>query len=303
MKEVSQVAGISEEKVLETVKWLRSNNVPIITDQKGTISLSKEIVPLDAELIRNSVSNFDPTFANSIEVFEELDSTNQYLLSKSDSQLQHRQVCLAEFMTVGRGRRGRSWIGGAYQNIMLSIAWRFEKGQYFPGLSLAVAVVVAQFLAAETGAEFKVKWPNDVLFNDKKISGILVEVQNSVAIIGIGVNCSLKDEDIQSIEKPAATLESITSRVPDRNLLVPSLIIRLNQGLQKFSNKGFSCFRSEWMKLHAHSGMRACSDSTPQITGTIVDVDETGALRIREDSGAISLISSGEVSVRTNNSF
>ncbi len=120
--------------------------------------------------------------------FDEVDSTNNVALEMAKSGAPEGTVVVARSQTKGRGRRGRSWFADAGQNIILSAIVR-------PSMPIAryselafVAAVAAAELIEGCGLQPSVKWPNDVLIDDKKLVGILVEAANGAAVIGIGVN-------------------------------------------------------------------------------------------------------------------
>ena len=298
--EIADLANCSTALASRELEWLIVLGLPIRRKDR-TFSLNRTVSLLDPDRIQRKVRMHNPGLSENIIVLDETESTNEYLLRKLSEFKQPVTVCIAEHMSAGRGRRGRTWYGGAYQNIMLSIAWSFDDGcRYFPGLSLAVAVMVCQCLHEYADSAFQVKWPNDILWNNKKLSGILVEVQHSTAVVGIGVNCALDQEQVTSIQRPVATLDDILYKPVDRSDLAALLIIFLDKGLKSYSNSGFDAFRNQWIELHAQQNRLVRTDGSTPIVGTAIGVDHDGALRLRTATGEIHAVSSGEISILTD---
>ena len=133
-------------------------------------------------------------------LFEKTDSTNEQALLKVKQGCALPLVCLAEEQTQGRGRRGKVWLSPVAASICISLAWKFELPVNELGcLSLAMGVAVARVLKKIGLQQVGLKWPNDVLLDDKKIAGILIETsqltaKTTTAIIGIGLNYKLPDD-------------------------------------------------------------------------------------------------------------
>lgn len=296
--DLARQTGLTRAEVEASCKWLIKAGVPLVQLSTGRFQLLRKIAPLDADFIRDAVSKFDPQMSRQIEIFERIDSTNQYLMSLSPSELRHKQVCIAEYMSAGRGRQQRKWHGGAFENVMLSVAWKFERDtSALFGLSLAISVLIVQCLSRAYDAPFQLKWPNDVLVNDRKLSGILIETRDSTAVIGIGINCSLSKEVQPKIQRPVVSLSEIAGEPTDRNQIIPMLLSDLAAGLVIFSTDGFLPFREDWMRLHAYQGKRIRTEGTMAREGVALGISHSGALIIELDSGDSVSINSGEVSV------
>ena len=171
-----------------------------------------------------------------------------FLLDFTDRMSMHKAICVADLMSAGRGRRMRPWFGGAFENIMMSIAWKFPKKRQLPGLSLAIAVIVARSLKSELGIEVQMKWPNDILWNNQKLGGILVEIVESVAVVGIGLNGRISDKVKEEIGQPVISIYDIIGSTVNRAQLIEALALSLNSGLQQFQEHGFQPFRQYWAR-------------------------------------------------------
>ncbi len=292
--------GVSIEKVKTATRRLIEIGLPITQPDNYSVMLTTAITPLDSYQICQAVTTFDSVLAGRITVFDEVDSTNQYLMDLPQTQLQHKQVCLAECMTAGRGRQDRKWHGGAYQNVLLSLAWQVNRDvNRLAGLSLAIAVMIIDCLVSICDAPFKVKWPNDVLVYNRKLSGILIEIKDDFAIIGIGINCDLSTAQEATIDQPVTSLAQIMGQTVDRNILIPQLLASLARGLEEFTVAGLESFRDAWTSLHAHQGKLIRVAGPPIQTGTVQGIDHRGALVIKSFNGDVMTIYSGDLSVIT----
>ncbi len=298
---LAQLTGMSAQKVDEVSAWLMEIGVPLIRISPDSLRLEQSITPLDLNLIQQTVSKFDPAMSRRIEIFDAIDSTNQYLMELPRPHIQHKQVCLAEYMMRGRGRQSKSWYGGAYKNIMLSMAWEFHSdARSLSGLSLAVAVMVVRCLQRVGCATYRLKWPNDILVNDQKLSGILIEIREKVAIVGIGINCSLTAVERSAINQPVTSLNELCDRSVDRSRLVSALLSELSTGLELFFSSGFESFRNDWNQLHAYQGRRMRTRGQPIREGIALEIDDSGALILQEDNGQLVSITAGELDLLPN---
>lgn len=134
-----------------------------------------------------------------VSLFESLNSTNEWALQKIRDGKPMPFACFAEQQTQGRGRRGKTWVSPPLCNIYMSLAWLFDVPLSQIGvLSLVTGVGVVKTLEKIGIRQAMLKWPNDVLVDDKKIAGILIETarinqQQTSVVIGIGLNYHLPD--------------------------------------------------------------------------------------------------------------
>ena len=298
LSKISIQSGLSVEEVESIVNWLIEIGVPLIWSSEDRVKLLRQVIPLDLDYIRKSVALTDSDIAQRVTVLDHVDSTNEFLLNLATQQSIHKHACIAEYMSAGRGRRRRKWSGSAYENVMLSIAWDFSKDiRFLSGLSLAVAVIVVQCLSELTNEALQVKWPNDILWEYRKLSGILLETRDTTAVIGIGINCSLSDDNRNAIDQPVACLSDLPDYSANRNVLVSRLLCSLGHGLEKFMKQRLEPFRQEWMQKHAYSNKRILTDGVNPREGTAIGIDGNGALLLKLDSGEIIPVQAGEISI------
>ena len=298
LSKISIQSGLSVEEVESIVNWLIEIGVPLIWSSEDRVKLLRQVIPLDLDYIRKSVAVTDSDIAQRVTVLDHVDSTNEFLLNLATQQSIHKHACIAEYMSAGRGRRRRKWSGSAYENVMLSIAWDFSKDiRFLSGLSLAVAVIVVQCLSELTNEALQVKWPNDILWEYRKLSGILLETRDTAAVIGIGINCSLSDDNRNAIDQPVACLSDLPDYSANRSVLVSRLLCSLGHGLEIFMKQRLEPFRQEWMQKHAYSNRRILTDGMNPREGTAIGIDGDGALLLKLDSGEIIPVQAGEISI------
>ncbi len=143
-------------------------------------------------------------------------------------------LILAEAQDQGKGRLNRTWVSPSGVNLYLSLLLRpFQEVRDFPLFSLAAAVAVVQAIRVATGLPVVAKWPNDILCDDKKVAGILLETGKKSGevpylVIGIGINVNWDTNDIPEDLRPQATsLKTALGRIVDRNRLVNEILIAL----------------------------------------------------------------------------
>ncbi len=239
-----------------------------------------------------------------VEVLQQVDSTNKYLLEASSKRDVHAWVCLAEQQTAGRGRRGRRWVSPYGSNIYLSLAWRFSQGvAAVEGLSLAVGVAVAQALEGLGCEGLQLKWPNDVLHQGKKLGGILLELAGDASgefyvVVGIGLNVSMAASAGAQVDQAWTDLASIGGVTLDRSRVSAGLLQELLPLLSAYESSGFGRYRAAWELRNAHLGktVELLSPSS-SVSGEVIGVTDGGGLRLRVGERE-EVFLGGEISVR-----
>jgi BirA family biotin operon repressor/biotin-[acetyl-CoA-carboxylase] ligase len=237
-----------------------------------------------------------------------VDSTNQFLLRKAArGECFHGAICVAEAQSAGRGRHGRSWIATPYANIMLSLSWKFDNpAQTVSGLSLAAAVAVVRGLTDYGVQGVQLKWPNDVVWQQRKLGGVLVDARHkasgdALVVIGVGLNVYLAPQQARAIEQEWTDLTRITDAVVDRDCLAASMIKRLHEMLETYGQRGFKSFRDEWEGLHMYQGQRVKVLHDRVMTHAwVLGAADDGALRVMKEDGRIQAYYGGEISLRAS---
>jgi len=265
--------------------------------------LSRPVSLLNAARVEHHLGALAPRFT--LELHTSVDSTSSRLLERAAQGADAATVVAAEWQSGGRGRLGRAWHTALGGGLSFSVLWRFGRGaSALAGLSLATGVAVARGIEALGGARIGLKWPNDVLWDGRKLAGILIELQGdalgpTAAVIGIGVNVCLSATDHDRIGQPAADLETACGLAPDRNLALARLLSELHRTLAAFGESGFTSLRTEWQQRHVHQDRRVTLllPGGTAISGQARGVGEDGALLLETRAG-IRRFHSGEVSLR-----
>lgn len=191
---------------------------------------------LDKKIIAQYLSPKNQHYVDNMVIFDELSSTNTYLLEQLKiSPMSEVKICLAESQTHGRGRLGRQWVSPFAKNIYLSLLWQFYRSPdelHSLTSTIGVAVIKAlQRYGINTGLELKS--PNDVLWQKRKLAGILVELvrnrngEGYYAVIGVGLNLSMSADEGKEITQPWRSVAEIIQAVPERNKMVGLLLDQL----------------------------------------------------------------------------
>ncbi len=253
-----------------------------------------------------------------LEHVSSIDSTNSELLRRAAQSPIHQRAVSADVQTVGRGQRGRRWYAEAGDAVLLSVGWTFSPSRRLDGLSLAVGLAVARSVTNFSPDRITLKWPNDVLLEDRaKLAGVLVETLpheggGRSAVIGVGVNVRAPHpSNAASFETgalpPAALVSTVLPRHADGaaiicNALRSSLLSELSLTLDRFEHYGFGVFREEWWSRRAYANtpvrvFERGEASGQSYVGRIAALDEGGALVI-DDGRALHTLHSGAISLR-----
>jgi BirA family biotin operon repressor/biotin-[acetyl-CoA-carboxylase] ligase len=265
-------------------------------------STSVQPEPLDKATILNKLDPLIHDKLTDLNIEATVDSTNSALQRLPLSQ-QHATVILAEHQSSGRGRRGRQWHSPFGRNLYLSLGWRFDKPLSELGcLPLVVALAAAKALNRAGLQGHRVKWPNDLLLDGRKLCGCLVEMQGESrgpchAVLGVGINVHMPASgETAGIDQPWTDLHSRLPEFP-RNDLAALLLEELIIQLVLFDDQGFVPFKDVWEAWDGLYGqtISVYSGSSP-VSGVASGIDDLGALLL--DTGTQMLkLHSGEVSL------
>ena len=233
-------------------------------------------------------------FPYSVHYHRTISSTNEFI-SRQIEQLKKGDLCLAEYQTAGRGRRGRQWLSPFAGQLIFSFYWTINPKKALDGLSLVIGLAIAEALNA------RVKWPNDILLTGRKLGGILVEIINYThrmlyLELGIGINVKLPQSP--EISQPYAQL---TEQDPDivREKILIKVIQRIYSRLAQFEEKGIDEeFMQQWVGHNEFFGTEV-NVFTEQgaISGIEQGIDKRGYLKVIIDEGE-RYFNAGEVSLR-----
>jgi len=292
--------GISRTAVWKYLAQLKDYGLQVDSVRGVGYCLPQPISFLSRDAILNQLS-FSLPFDFSVE--SSIVSTNQSLLNDASvGQDIHSQALFAEYQSGGRGRRGRSWQSPFASNIYLSIGWRYPQGiAVIEGLSLAVGVGICRALCALGVDQARLKWPNDVLYDGRKLAGVLIEVSGDVSgdccvVVGVGLNVNMPKN--AAIDQPWVDLSSVNGGSMDRNLVAAALLNELVPMLEGYPAQSFAAYKNEWEQLNAYKGIVVeVSSGRYLVSGECLGVSNSGALRLKVGAEQKEF-SGGELSLR-----
>lgn len=222
-------------------------------------------------------------------------STHTEMAEAARDGLASGAVLLAEEQTAGRGRAGRRWVTPAGSQVALTLIWRLDSPPPggLSGLSLVTGLAALDCLQQMGLHSASLKWPNDVYWNDRKLGGILVEVQgNSAArcalVVSIGINvttCSSATA-VCEVDQPMVDCLTVLGKVPDRNRMAALFLSAWYGALQRFMASGFAPFVDEWSRYdYLHGRAVEMLVAGDVVAGRAVGVDATGALQVQTAIG------------------
>lgn len=299
---LAQEFHITRAGIWKRMQQLRELGLAIETGRGQGYRLVQPLELLEAEAIVDALPPAARALLQDLQVHRVLDSTNTQLARQT---CQNRaQVCLAEYQSAGKGRRGRSWASPFGANLYLSLRWHFaELPADLPALALATGVMTIQALQALAIDGIQLKWPNDLVYTQRKLGGILLQVQSEHAgacdvIAGIGINVAMPAAAGATVTQPWIDLREIVGQAVSRNRLATALLTRLLLGYAEFVRSGFASFIADWRRHDALQGraVRVEHDGR-SIEGTALGIDEHGALLIESAQGRLRFYS-GDTSLR-----
>ena len=302
---LGELMGISRAGVWKRLQSLKKQFGLEVDAVKGRgYRLRERLDMFDRDLVLDLIPETERAVVSELHLHPVLDSTNSWLMQRGAQGEASGSVCLAEYQLAGRGRHGRQWISPLGRNVYLSMLWRFDLApMQVAGLSLAAAVGVLRVLKSVNCEQAGLKWPNDILWNHRKLAGLLLEVSGEASgpaqvVIGVGLNTWLGHAG-EAIDQAWVDLNSIPGvEVHSRSHMAAMLITELVRVTEQYRQQGLAGFLEEWqandLMLGQEVEVRTASQSH---SGEHLGIDPSGAIRVNID-GEPRLFHAGEVSLR-----
>jgi BirA family biotin operon repressor/biotin-[acetyl-CoA-carboxylase] ligase len=297
--------GVSRMAVWKHLKALRETGVDFEVVRGRGYRFPETTELLDREAILAATDVATKRCLGEVDILLDTDSTNNRLREQALQGASSGSVCLAEMQHAGRGRRGREWVSPFAANLYLSLLWRSAAGAAaLGGLSLVVGIALIRCLQSFGVDTAAMKWPNDVVVNEAKLAGILIDVVGETSgpcavIIGVGINVAMPQSAAAGIEQAWTDVRTVTGRdTISRNQLAARLLDNMLPIIATFESEGLQPFLNEWDRFDS---VRGCQidlqliDET--VSGKACGVDAGGALLVETSAGRQRFASS-EVSVR-----
>jgi BirA family biotin operon repressor/biotin-[acetyl-CoA-carboxylase] ligase len=296
-EELSNIFGISRTAVWKHIEKLRSEGYEIVASPHLGYRLLS--VPDRLSEIELKYELKTRVVGNKIYSYKEVPSTNNTAYSLASSGEKEGAVIIAEYQTRGRGRLGRKWVSPRGKGAYLSIILRPDiLPREVSFITLCSSLAVAKTIREQVGLAAFIKWPNDILIDQKKTGGILTELNGETdkinfVIVGIGININTKRE---LLPEGATSLSVEKGEEISRLRFVKALLENLDKYYKIFNNGKIEYIRKEYKKLSAILDRPVQINYHNQlISGHAVDVDKEGALILRVDSGFCERVLAGDV--------
>jgi BirA family biotin operon repressor/biotin-[acetyl-CoA-carboxylase] ligase len=297
-EEMASHLGVSRAAVWKQIKSLRSRGYEIESSTNMGYRLTRNPDILDADLILPGLNT--KFLGRDMRCFQEIGSTNETARSIAGS-CDDGTVVLAEIQRDGRGRMDRSWAsppGGIWMSLILKpqipMAYAYR-------INMAVGVALSKAISGLYGLEVKIKWPNDLLINDRKLCGILTDISAEIdrieyAIVGIGINANVDIETFPD-EWNATSLRGELGRDVSRIELIRRALLEIEHAYLKMGSQEIY---SQWCALSATIGKNVRISSVEgNLEGEAYALSEDGSLMIRTLTGIRQVIAGDCVHIRT----
>lgn len=301
---LSEILNVSRTTVWKQVKTLLSEGYAIESSSKKGYRLSAPPDLLSPEEVGPGLAT-QQLGREHYFYYRELDSTNNRARELAAAGYAEGTVVVAETQTAGRGRRGRNWYSPDSEGIYMSVILRPRLPlKEISRISLVTAVAVAATLETELQLQPRIKWPNDILINGRKIAGILSEAVTDMdsieyIVAGIGLNINNPLQNFPPDFRTAPTSVQTEYRQPvSRVRLLQSLLLNLENHYLQLLQGNFAPTLEKGKSLSMVIGQEVKLDTINGfLEGQAIDIDDNGFLLVRDQSGIIHTIFSGEISL------
>lgn len=296
-EEISRSLKISRSAVWKVMRDLRGDGYDIEAATHRGYRLLKSPDLLYPNEISSGLST--KVLGREIVYLEQTPSTMDVAMEMAVNSSAEGTMVIAEMQTKGKGRLGRSWVSPKGQGLYFSLILRPKLAvSEIPLMTLMSALAVCQTVREMTPLEAKIKWPNDILIDGRKLSGILMELNADMdgvkfVILGIGLNVNTP---LKSLPAHAASLKSETHKAYSRVALLQALLKNLETWYHIFQHQGSKPILQKWRQWSDTLGRNVrLEDQQGIVEGMAVDVDEMGRLMLEDKSGRILRRMTGDV--------
>jgi BirA family biotin operon repressor/biotin-[acetyl-CoA-carboxylase] ligase len=234
-------------------------------------------------------------------VYSSTASTNSVAAEYAKNKANDGLVILAEEQTRGRGRNGNKWASGKADSVICSILLTdcWLGGELLP---LTIAVATAEAIGKCAKTEATIKWPNDIILNNKKVAGILVESKKvgkqTACVIGIGINCHQRKKDFPpELQKTATSIDIESGTVTDRTSMIRRLLVSVEHWLDIAEKKPQKLIE-RWQKLSTQLNHRVTLVyNRKQFVGNCIGIDPQQGLILQLDTGGVRMFHASQATI------
>ncbi|MGI2295843.1 biotin--[acetyl-CoA-carboxylase] ligase [Paenibacillus sp. GXUN7292] len=298
---LSEELGVSRTAIWKQIRKLEAQGYEFEASTKLGYRLVSAPKLINEEQLKKKLRT--ERFGKQLKLFDAVDSTQNVAREAAENGAAEGALFIAEQQNNGRGRMGRVWISPAGKGIWMSLVLRPDMPvQFAPQLTLLTAVALCTSLREQTRLPIGIKWPNDLLIDRKKISGILLEstaedTRLKYIIAGIGISVNLCDADYEAeMLSKAVSLRMAAGRQFDREDIIAHFLEKWEQLYDLYKLQGFQAIVPLWESLSVSIG-KAAVITTPQgvIIGVPTGLEESGAIKVRLEDGSEKSIFSAEM--------
>lgn len=298
---LANLIGCSRTAVWKHIEELRKDGFELDAVRRKGYRIVKTPEKITADEIRLGLKT--EFIGENIHYEESVESTQKIANHLANENAPEGTVIIADEQLSGRGRMNRKWHSPKYTGIWMSLILRpnipLTKA---PQLTLLTAVAVVQAIEEKTGLIPEIKWPNDILINGKKVTGILTELQAEAdrihsIIIGIGINVNQKKEDFPlEIQETASSLFIEKGESIPRAQLIQSIFKHFEKLYLLYLKDGFFPIKLLWESYAVSIGKQIRARTlTETIEGKALGITDEGVLKIKDKDGAVHSIYSADI--------
>ncbi len=293
-QEIGEKFNVSRTAVWKNISKLKNEGYNIISVNNRGYKLKN-----DVDILNENEIKYRPLL-----FLDETASTNDIAKNYANNDCEDGFLVVADNQSAGKGRLGRVWQCEKSVALCMSVVLKPDIMPYeAPQITLIAGIACAKAINRITGLDSKIKWPNDIIINGKKVTGILTEMSAEIervkyVVVGIGVN--INNESFSDEIKNKATSVFIETGVKHKRSVFADEIIRELFSVYKiYCEKGLSALVDEYNSLCINIGKYVKTSGREEIEGKALGINDKGEILIETDSG-IKSVFSGEVSLRLN---
>ncbi|WP_339250025.1 biotin--[acetyl-CoA-carboxylase] ligase [Sporosarcina sp. FSL W8-0480] len=302
-QEFADEYGLSRTAIWKYIKEFEEEGYEITSIRKKGYALIASPDRVNSANILNHLET--STYGRHVDYYETVESTQPIAHDAAQAGVPDGTLVVAEEQTAGRGRLFRPWASAARKGIWMSLIIRPTlTPQQAPQMTLVTAVAIVRAIEEVTGVEATIKWPNDILINGKKMTGILTELQADpdqvkAIIIGIGMNINQGEDDFpEELRSIATSLKIATGKQIDRAKLIASTLGYLEQYTNMYEKHGFGPIKLLWEGYSNTAGKRIRAVMLNEtLEGTAMGISEEGLLELQLDDGSVRGIYSADIEI------
>ena len=305
-QDLAKSLGVSRTAIWKHIRNLRKKGYQINSSTRLGYSLKQAPDLLTPEEIQTGLAT--NTFGRAVHYFEEVASTQDQARQLAENGAEEGTLVTAEAQVGGRGRRGRLWISPPSTGIYLSLILRPDIEPFkIAQIPIVVGIGVCESIAQVTGLNSRLKWPNDVLIEGKKVAGILTEMSAEpdrvhYIIVGIGINVNTPASSLPGdLQATATSLFEAAGHYVSRRALVQKMLTNLEAGYEEFKLANFDAFRERWRQLdQTIDSWVTITDASGSFVGYAMDIDKDGALIVKDKQNKVRRVLAGDATLRGN---